>query len=610
MSERERMSDRSRRRAVSTFAVASGLFLALAPPEARAEVDPWLLEQEGRSVQSEQAENAPGGLRRPNRHSIYAAYLRRYSELPKEALAERIQMLRRAAAYSAEGDRRAESLLEEAVQLRGRIGEALAAAERAPSLEAGFEKLAPYAAFFAREGELRESLLDSKVVARLRRVIRNAEASGDFDRVERLREEIRRSELGSALGDLAAKLAAGIDRMAIYRRWQRSLERRDALPGERFLFTSLLTRQGELLPLELSVTGDTEEGLDDRLREDLQRRLPVNVRTDVAALGTPIGLETRVDEIDAVVEIDERLRESVVLEGVDEKPNPEFVELVAEYEEEVENYEDALKNYEARYEEYLRSREDSASQTYAEGDLASAEENFNDVMAAYDPTDDSGPSAQDVVAAEFRLDTARYINRSASSSELPEPVKPAPLRKSELLQEIYKTPSVLVSHREETPYHYTQQLIDVNFVAEANLRLDLPLAQTSLHDETVSLNRARRWTRNVDVDPRDASVEAGDFSPNTVAVYSDLFLMEFSSLVARRLGPFMAETGARLVASKAGEDSRWLGLALQFASDPLLTRPLPDPLARMLANAANDPSIDDERFRSLCWDAFAKALDG
>ncbi len=538
--------------------------------------------------------------------AVFNALIKEYERTPEGNLTKRIELLARATQTRPDhSDEAAATLQSLQLQKKEVITQLESAATLSP-IEQAIASLAPYRHNFSLDIALSQALLESAFAARIETLANEAASRDDYAAIQSLKNAIQSAGLSNLVQSRIDPLAKDSQNSAIIRKWSAALNGKAPLKGERFLIQRALQQDDAKLGVAIRIKSESDTKLNSPLETTIARHIG-----DRFAPSSP-------DHADLLVAIDisditisekttESTKASVVPGAIDEQENPEFVALVTKYEKAAKLYESAMESYALQFENWINNRQEGTAEfqplkAQAANKLASAR-----VMGETSKPGDEGPSEALTMHFEGQAEMAAVasLERMTAPQNLPEPIKPIPVH-LDILQEVYATPSTIVVSKEETPYDYTSQKIVSTFNCKGSLTIADTRAAEISDGEPVTLTRERTYTRNLDVNPRDPVVDAGDYSPEALDSAKDLFLLEFASECAKKFDGLLtdaSESYLDLGLTNRNAQAVVLALSLKASNDGFK---LPEDEIRKLTELTRDDYVSPQQLRNECLASVAR----
>lgn len=587
--------------------------IALAPAALpQDESDPWF--SETREVKDIAAEEEPSKSLVQTGTDSWATYRRimsDYKNTPDENLNGRIRLLKAAmSSFSKSIDKHQDEL----ASLEKKLDSIKAQLSRADldglSVEQQIALVSADRRHFLADTTLLIELLNSKLMQSIERKLGALGRNGEFERLERLEQEVATQGLNSIMGDRFETVMRLTLNGHIERRWQKSKVDLGAPAGADYLVGRLINAPGLKLTLRVITPADADEALRTGIRKGIEQRW-VNdfnvVMDDQPPRTADLQVEIDLNAIDTQVSEQSATVASTIPGQITEEPNPDFLALSKKYEKAARRFQVALDAYGASYEEYLRQFEDGY------GDHLQNQLDSLDDTSAPPPPPSGGPESAGQ-GESFAESTARNIeevtSNSAQSISVPEPRMPEPTH-LKILEDLYEMPSTIVTSGESTEYQYLQRKLKYTFRSETVLEMKSHTGATLQAKDTVELQQERVWTKNEGVRATDPTVTEGDFSTHAINSAKLLFGLEFGARCARSIGSLLDETASKLQTDPSATDLEKtllsLSISVQRGDHPKFALNAQE--LRALARLAEDPTLSNQEFQEECLRLIAKKGD-
>ncbi len=573
--------------------------------------DSWFdqqLDSQSSTVEKTGEESDSGA--KPHRNAspsaVFNALIKEYERTPEGNLTKRIELLARATQTRPDHSDKAAAKLESLQQQKSNILIQLQRAATLSPIEEAIASLAPYSRSFSLDIALSQTLIESAFATRIENLTSEAASRDDYAAIQSLKDAIQSAGLSNLVRSRIDPLAKDSQNSAIIRKWNAAFDRQAPLKGERFLVERSLQQEDAKLGISIQIESQDEDRLTEALTTGIARHIDGPFEP-ASADQTDLLITVEIGNVIVNEDIAETTKSSVIPGAIDEQPNPEFVELVTKYEKAAKLYEKAMESYEFQFENWINNRQEGDSEfQQMKMQAQSKMENIRISTSSAAPgSGDPGTSLAEFSAAQAELRAAESLERLSAPLNLPEPIKPTPVH-LDILQEVYATPSTIVVSKEETPYDYTSQEIVASFNCKGSLTITNAKATEIADGEPVTLSRKRTYTRNLNVNPRDPVVDAGDYSPQAIDSTKDLFFLEFASECAKKFGDILDEASDRyLDLGLTNRDPQAVVLALSLkASDDGFT--LPEDEILKLTKLARDDQVSPQQLRNECLASVAR----
>lgn len=528
--------------------------------------DPWFTTSIKMKSTGDGEDEQSVNLRTKNPNAL-AKHLRKVlADIPDANLTKRISTLEEIISLVPQ---KAQAEQEEAKRLRIEKSKTLESIELAGSgkltIESSIQQLGPYSHYLRGDTSLLFQLLQTPLIDRIDARVRFLGRENDRESLAELDQLITANGLKPILGSRVNYAASDSITDTFLQQWKSLINEETLLPGEAFLLGQLLGNDELKLRVGLAIVSTADPRLVSNITRSMENDwgkklefIPTTRRIDAAH---DLNLTIETEDILASLYETSSNAESIIPGAVTEEPNPDFLDLVEEFEKAAKGYETSLKNYEMQYDHYLTQFEDD-DYNRAQQQLGTAQ----DRLAATPQTDETGNTTQEYEAARAELQIAQSLANSVSPTTIPEPVKPYPAH-LEILEELHLVPSTIITSEEKTPYEYTSKKLEYTFNTHAKLKLEAPIPNIEQSSTEVSLKQLRDWTRNEGIDPRDPIVDEGSFSQGEYNSALDLFSLEFGSRCSKEFKKLITDTAKTIDdATSPGLPQAVLSIALDYAS--------------------------------------------
>ncbi|MDQ8186347.1 hypothetical protein [Pelagicoccus sp. SDUM812002] len=564
------------------------------------EPDPWFTEErEAPEAGEENSDDEETVTLRKTRPAVIVKKLRKeLDEVPDIHINRRISLLEEIVTTSKSSPEDQLTLAELRATLEGSLEAITAASSDSMPIEAGIDRLAPYAKYYRADSSLVTRLLNSDFTSRLKERVSSLGRLNMVSELSLIQTKINEAGLASIYGSQVKQSVATAAATRVARRWEELTRGQTTLPAETYLIGQLLKQNDLKLGLAIDLPEDADPSLSRSIERSIASRWGDNFRiTDKNERGAnpEFVLKIEAGSIQASHTTNEESKQSIIPGAIVEEPNPDFIALVERYEKAAAIYESELDSYDARYQYYIDSLDDTEHRQ-AQNSLAQAEQKLNNTPPPQGPGE-----SPEYEAARSEFQTAKSIADSISAPVAIEPQKPYP-HHLKILDELYLIPSTIIVSEEKTPYEYTVQELNYQFESKASLTLESPVDEQIEAKSVVSLNQNRKWTQNLGVDPRDPSTDGGTYSESEYSSALDVFGLEFGSYCNAELGKLLeAAKSSLLEQNESLELSQvLLLLALENLASPSSAPQLDEEDLSALAKLATETEITATQFRARC----------